>query len=264
MVSIYDKDANCYLTEDELTTADGYLWVSCVWHDDRVQSLNGLESFNNIERLSVGECYEISDFSVFKQLNNLRRLYIDGCKKIDDFEWLSECKKLNLLQGGFEEVGCLKGLENLKFFSALDISAKKVDSWDGLEKLTNLTSLQLPGTGFTDASLLSKMQKLRLLDLSNNDEFTDIQALADLKSLRCLELDNTGVSDEEKWNFQEIPDEISGLPGDKMPILKYYFLIDIETDILDGAEYISELEGDYAETTLLKQGTAKIHVTYTK
>ena len=264
MVSRYDKDANGYLTEDELTTADGYLWVSCVWHDDQVQSLNGLESFNNIERLSVGECYEISDFSVFKQLNNLRRLYIDGCKKIDDFEWLSECKKLNLLQGEFEEIGCLKGLENLKYFSSLSINAKKVDSWDGLEKLTNLTSLQLPGTGFTDASLLSKMQKLRLLDLSNNDEFTDIQALADLKSLRCLELDNTGVSDEEKWNFQEIPDEISGLPGDKMPILKYYFLIDIETDILDGAEYISELEGDYAETTLLKQGTAKIHVTYTK
>ena len=264
MVSRYDKDANGYLTEDELTTADGYLWVSCVWHDDQVQSLNGLESFNNIERLSVGECYEISDFSVFKQLNNLRRLYIDGCKKIDDFEWLSECKKLNLLQGEFEEIGCLKGLENLKYFSSLSINAKKVDSWDGLEKLTNLTSLQLPGTGFTDASLLSKMQKLRFLDLSNNDEFTDIQALADLKSLRCLELDNTGVSDEEKWNFQEIPDEISGLPGDKMPILKYYFLIDIETDILDGAEYISELEGDYAETTLLKQGTAKIHVTYTK
>ena len=108
------------------------------------------------------------------------------------------------------------------------------------------------------------MLKLRLLDLSNNDEFTDIQALADLKSLRCLELDNTGVSDEEKWNFQEIPDEISGLPGDKMPILKYYFLIDIETDILDGAEYISKPEGLYEETTLLKQGTAKIHVTCTE
>ena len=80
--------------------------------------------------------------------------------------------------------------------------------------------MAIRGANFTETALLSRMQNLEVLNLANNHALTDIRSLVGLKKLRSLNLDNTGVPDEDKWNFADIPDEVSLLPGEIASIEK--------------------------------------------
>ena len=77
------------------------------------------------------------------------------------------------------------------------LTSLKAQYWDlsdltGLEKATNLTTLNLRGS-FTDISALRGLTKLTSLDLHGS--FTDISALSGLTKLTTLDLRNNSISD---------------------------------------------------------------------
>ena len=238
MTDSYDRDKNGYLTEDEIPSYNE-VFLDCTYHGEYVQSLNGLEKMVRVKSLDLQDCKGVKDFSAVNQMPNLESLYITNAE-MESMEWL----------------------QSREVLQHLTITNCTVNSWKGLEKMTDLVGLELSYVGFSSAEVLSGMQKLEFLKLNNNEDFTDIQSLSALKSLNYLQLDNTGVTDEEKWNFEAIPDEVTLKQGDTYKVLKYSWLIDIETSIVDGEGVIGE--GYYRdEFDALKPGTAKIHVSYT-
>ena len=238
MTDSYDRDKNGYLTEDEIPSYD-YLSLKCVYHGEYVQSLDGLDKMEKVTSLDLQDCNEVRNFSAVNQMPKLESLHISNAE-MESMEWL----------------------QSREVLQHLELSGCTINSWKGLEKMTDLVSLKLNHVGFSSAEVLNGMQKLETLDLSYNEDFTDIQSLSVLKSLNCLELDNTGVTDEEKWNFEAIPDEVTLKQGDTYKVLKYLWLIDIETSIVDGDGVIGD--GYYRnEFDALEPGTAKIHVSYT-
>jgi len=106
------------------------------------------------------------------------------------------------------------------------------------------------------------MDGLTTLQISNEENFSDIQSLSVLKNLKYLTIYKTGVSEEDKWKFEDIPDEMNLQQGDTVTILKYLRLIDTKISILEGGDCIS-LDDYGIEITALKAGTAKIHIAYT-
>jgi len=238
MTDSYDRDKNGYLTEDEIPSYD-YLSLKCVYHGEYVQSLDGLDKMEKVTSLDLQDCNEVRNFSAVNQMSKLESLHISNAE-MESMEWLQAREVLR----------------------SLTLTKCAVDSWKGLEKMTDLESLTLNHVGFSSAEVLSDMQNLKTLDLSYNEEFTDIQSLSALKSLNCLKLDNTGITDEEKWNFEAIPDEVTLNQGDTYKVLKYSWLIDVETSIVDGDSVVGD--GYYRnEFDALEPGTAKIHVSYT-
>ena len=232
MLASCDENGDGYLTEEELAQRVS-ISIDNTYMGEQVHSLKGLEKLKNLEVLSLDDCKGISDFSMLNQLSNLEMLYLvdSSFNKLSD---IAECTNLQTLW-----------IENC------DIS-----SWDGLEKLINLESISIHNTNFSSGALLKNMQTLRYLNLDDNKNFTDIQSLAGLKNLRVLYLEDTGVSDEDKWNFADIQDMVLKV-GDTAEILKYEGLISIDTEFLDGEECFT------SGRTAIKPGTAKLHISYT-
>ena len=241
MVSEYDSDENGYITEDELS-ATKWLTIPDTYDGEQIHSLKGIENFKNLYRLSLRGCSGITDFSVLSQLPKLEKLYFTG-GSTENLSWLAGCGQLK----------------------ELFLSNSKIGSWSGLEKGTGLTSLGLSETDFSDADapVLNNLTNLESLILDDNAGFTDIQLLAGLQNLKTLSLNNTGVSDEDKWNFENIPDSLEMRPGDTVDILKYQDLINIEINELEGEDIIKTTYGSENTVSAVKPGTTKIHVVYT-
>ena len=261
MVTGHDSDGNGYLTKDELSKVDENLNINCIYNGEEVHSLKGIENFTNVRYLTLSGCYDV-DYSALSQLPDLIGIYFSEAK-IDNLGVFAGCKKLSLLHISDAVIGSMSGLENLeKLTDLLLLNNCAVESWDGLEKLTHMTSLAIRGANFTETALLSRMQNLEVLNLANNHALTDIRSLVGLKKLRSLNLDNTGVPDEDKWNFADIPDEVSLLPGEIASIEKYEGLLDLDMQVTEGSKYVKTNKWSSSIVGLFS-GTAKIHVTYT-
>ncbi len=89
------------------------------------------------------------------------------------------------------DVSALSGLTDL---THLDLRGTGVLDVSALSKLTNLTLLGLSQTGVTDVSTLSGLAGLTFLDLSDTG-VTDVSALSGLTGLTVLGLSGTGVTD---------------------------------------------------------------------
>ena len=237
LLDTYDYDKNGYLTKDELTIRN--LFIHCEYNGKQVQTLNGIEKLEKTHVLYLYDCFGVKDFTATNDMPNLEGLNISDAK-MDNLEWLKPRKKLSTL--GFSDC--------------------EIKSLKGLEKMTELYDLELSNVGFMSGESLRGMDGLNTLTISNEENFSDIQSLAILKNLNCLSISETGVSDEDKWKFEAIPDEVNLQQGDTFSILKYLWLIDIKTNILEGEDCIS-LDDLGRNVTALKSGNAKIHVTYT-
>ena len=236
LIEDYDKNEDGYLSTKEVENIRR-ISISGSYHGEQVKSLAGLEQAANATSFSLSEGSSVTDITVLGQLKQLENLDIRDIN-IDNLKGISNCTNLEQLYLD----GC------------------QVGSWEGIEKLTNLERLSLSSTNFSNAELLSGMQKLEKLSLDYAKELTNIKPLAVLDKLNSLTLSESGVSDQDKWDFANIQD-LTVVPGDKFQIPRYAnLLLDLNTTISEGEECISD--SDWGSYTALKQGTVKMHLVY--
>ena len=97
------------------------------------------------------------------------------------------------LDGGVLVPSDLTGLEKATNLTSLELDGTFTNI-SALSRLTNLTSLELDGR-FTDISALSRLTNLTTLNLSGNYRISDISALSGLTSLTTLNLQSIRISD---------------------------------------------------------------------
>ena len=238
LIEDYDNNSDGYLSTKEVESIRN-IEISGSYYGEQVKSLAGLEQIKNASSFYLSEGSAVTDIAVLGQLSKLKSVDVRDIN-IDNLEGISNCTNLERLYLD----GC------------------QVGSWEGIEKLTNLEKLSLRGTNFSNAKLLSGMQKLEKLSLDETKNLTNIKPLAVLEKLNSLTLSESGVSDQDKWDFANIQD-LTVVPGDKFQIPRYVnLLLDLNTTISEGEGCISDL--DWGSYTALKQGTVKMHLVYKK
>ena len=85
-------------------------------------------------------------------------------------------------------------MSSLTNLTSLDLWGSGVTDFSALSGLTNLTSLKLGGSSLTDISTVSSLTNLTSLDLIGSG-VTDISALSGLTNLTTLTLEGNGVTD---------------------------------------------------------------------
>lgn len=236
MIEEYDKNGDGYLSTKEVENVSK-IRISGSYYGEQVKSLAGLEQITNATSFYLTAGSAVADITVLGQLSKLKDVDIQDIN-IDNLAGISSCTNLERLYLD----GC------------------QVGSWEGIEKLTNLERLSLSRTNFSNTELLSGMQKLERLYLDETKNLTDIKPLAVLEKLNSLTLSESGVSDQDKWDFANIQD-LTVIPGEKFQIPRYdNLLLDLNTTISEGEECVSDLNGSVY--TALKQGIVKMHLVY--
>jgi len=114
---------------------------------------------------------------------------------------LEKVTKLNLSNKQLTKVP--KGLEKLMQLTKLDLSYNELTDVKGLETLTKLTKLDLGINKLTDVKGLEKLKQLTILDLFGN-QLTSVKGLEKLTQLRRLELrDNPDLTKAQIAELQK-------------------------------------------------------------
>jgi Leucine-rich repeat (LRR) protein len=113
---------------------------------------------------------------------------------------LEKVTRLDLFDNQLTEVP--KGLEKLTQLTELELGGNQLTDVKGLEKLTKLTFLNLQSNQLTDVKGLEKLTKLTWLRLDYN-KLTDVKGLEKLTQLKELWLDSDQLT--------EVPKEVEKL-----------------------------------------------------
>ena len=166
--------------------------------DNKITTLDFLEPLGKLVSLDLSN-NEITDISALAGLKNLRTLHLDG-NEIKDFTPLYGLNKLTMLTICDIEIkeSQLKQLKEKLPGCVIYSDEAKEDIIDitlgGKTFKSNVTELDLSGSGVKDISLLSVCTKLTKLDLSGNS-ISDISALVDIPGLTELDLSDNSIGD---------------------------------------------------------------------
>lgn len=166
--------------------------------DNKITTLDFLEPLGKLVSLDLSN-NEITDISDLAGLKNLRTLHLDG-NEIKDFTPLYGLNKLTMLTICDIEIkeSQLKQLKEKLPGCVIYSDEAKEDIIDitlgGKTFKSNVTELDLSGSGVKDISLLSVCTKLTKLDLSDNS-ISDISALVDIPGLTELDLSDNSIGD---------------------------------------------------------------------
>ena len=144
--------------------------------DDSITSIKGIEYCTGLQDLKITSRH-ISDISPLLGLTNLKNLDLSG-------DWVTNGNISNF-------VSVLQRLPNL---TRLDLYKTQITNISSLSKLTNLTVLDLYDNKVADISPLSGLINLKELDLGFNP-ITDISPLSGLTNLEKLNLNGNQISD---------------------------------------------------------------------
>ena len=116
---------------------------------------------------SYGNNWEISDYSVVKQLPQLTHLNLCGNKltKIENLDKLPNLQFLNLSDTKITEI---ENLDNLPILQELDLSVNEITKLENLDNLSNLQKLDLSWNKIINIENLDNLPILQILDLSWN------------------------------------------------------------------------------------------------
>ena len=154
-----------------------------------VKDLSPLTGLTQLESLTLSAKMEIEDPSPLENLTNLKSLSVDGSQ--------------SGYSGCFSDISFLGSLPNL---TSAYLSVSELESLDGIEGASNLTSLTLNGykLNLTDLSALSGLTKLREFHISGSggDNFVaspDLSFLSGMKDLQNIRIsmDNGGFGSLE-------------------------------------------------------------------
>ncbi|MBP3484155.1 MAG: leucine-rich repeat domain-containing protein [Oscillospiraceae bacterium] len=166
--------------------------------DNKITTLDFLEPLGKLVSLDLSN-NEIIDISALAGLKNLRTLHLDG-NEVKDFTPLYGLNKLTMLTICDIEIkeSQLKQLKEKLPGCVIYSDEAKEDVIDitlgGKTFKSNVTELDLSGSGVKDISQLSVCTKLTKLDLSGNS-ISDISALVDIPGLTELDLSDNSIGD---------------------------------------------------------------------
>lgn len=196
----------------------------------KVETLNDLDLFPNLQSLDIDNVDKISDFSPLARCRKLMMLELQDCglkdisfvgsmpslqvfyasgNKIRDVSPLSSCKNLQVLDitgNPAKDFGALKDLD----LTDLSIDYGQMPDLSFLSNWQNLENLRISECGGQDLSLLGELTQLKYLYLYAGDEenvkpIGDISFLQNLAQLESLMLD--GLSDYSQLGY------VKGLSG---------------------------------------------------
>lgn len=166
--------------------------------DNKITTLDFLEPLEKLVSLDLSN-NDITDISSLAGLRSLRTLHLDG-NDIKDFTPLYGLNKLTMLTISDIEIkeSQLKELKERLPGCVIYSDEAKEDVVDitlgGKTFKSNVTELDLSGSGVSDISRLSVCTKLTKLDLSGNS-INDISPLVDIPGLVELDLSDNSISD---------------------------------------------------------------------
>lgn len=150
-----------------------------------IESLEGIDSFTNLERLSLYGGH-LTDLTELVKLKNLKSLKLENCDDITDFSFLSvmtQLEELYVQSEGIRDIGFVEGMANLK---KLTVSHTNVLNLNGLSGKESLTSLKVERCyEMKDCSSIGSLTNLEelYLDVPYGCEKPDLSALTNLKTL---------------------------------------------------------------------------------
>ncbi len=183
--------------------------------DNRIKMIDGFKNLVNLTTLDLSD-NNITDITPLSANTSLMSLNLKGNTEIDGNKenYVGErLEALNKIGEILDRGGTINiNLDKLNLFTnykTLDLSNQNITTLEALEGLTELTSLNLSNNKITledekSKEILGNMDKLKLLNLDNND-IKDISMINKLKNLKRLFLGKNNV------NLVEIEDIISNL-----------------------------------------------------
>jgi hypothetical protein len=189
----------------------GGLLIFSVLKSERIESVDFLQDFNFLEKLSITSMSDY-DFFFLKNLTNLKDLSINvqGTNEIDlsaqtNLEYLSinwrkkisglnNCTSLHTLWLiEFKEKN-LQKIEDLQSLINLNIKTASIESLKGIEKLTSLHSVLLGNCkkllSIVDLNHLNKLQQLTLDGCPAIKDYDSLKELPGLNSLSLIDCGN--------------------------------------------------------------------------
>ena len=137
----------------------------------KVNNLEGIQNFINLEELSINVNNTINDLTPIKNLINLKKIYIIGST--------------------ISDISPLTNLLNLEYLLISDANIYDLTPTSNLVKLKELT---LTGNNITDITPLKNLINLETLMISDNN-ISNIDVLRNLNNLETVVIHNTKVSD---------------------------------------------------------------------
>jgi Leucine-rich repeat (LRR) protein len=208
---VYKKDytpeiVSRIITEKKL----GGLRIFAVLKDDRLESLDFLHGYSFLEKLDITSASDY-DFSFLQGLTKLKKLSIstEGSNEINlanlqDLQYLSikwrkkiigleNCTKLSSLTLVEFKEKDLQKITSVKSLVELRIKTGTIESLEGVDKLTNLQSLNIGNCKkLQTIKTISNLPKLKELYLDACPNIKDYEEVTDLPSLETLSLIDCG------------------------------------------------------------------------
>ena len=191
------------------------------------------------------------DLSPLGNLVEMEYLYLDG-SLAGDLSPLKAMEKLHSLRlsgmRNLTDLSTLQHLVQLKFFESR--YNRNLRNYSGLNALSELEHLELPGAYMTDLSPLKNLRKLKRLNLGDGWNISDLSPLANLTEMEYLDLGWLEIDDLSPLeNMRKLKRlnlrgaEISDLsPLTKMVEMEYLDLADMEIANLSTIQNLHKLK----------------------
>ena len=161
---------------------------------DRIQSLEDLRYFPNLERLQLSSYHVTEEMLVdLAGLKNLKQLDLEG-NGLSDISALAEYTGLTVLGIADNRVKDISPLSGLVKLQELSVKNNEIEDISPLKDMKELRTLYLWENQVEDISPLSGLTELRTLYIWDN-QVTDIAPLSGLTKLAKLNLVNNRVAD---------------------------------------------------------------------
>ena len=160
---------------------------------DSLNSLEGIEHFKSLEKLTIVKNSDIWDLNPLKNLNNLKTIEFMMESKISNLEPLKDLTKLERLvinDGIITDISHLKGLVNLR---ELYLSNNNIKDIGGLSSLAKLEELSLYGNDIINIESISNMNNLKKLFIGGN-KVSNLSPIANLPKLEYLDITNIPIT----------------------------------------------------------------------
>ncbi|MBX7044493.1 MAG: leucine-rich repeat domain-containing protein [Ignavibacteria bacterium] len=158
--------------------------------------MSDLDTIKEIEKI-LG--IELNEYTGKEKFINSRTYKLDDKKNVIALS-LSDCEKIDLKK-------IQNPLEKLINISELDLSNNQISDIKPLEKLINISELYLSSNQISDIKPLENLINISSLDLSSN-QISDIKPLENLINISSLDLYNNQISDikplEKLINISEL------------------------------------------------------------
>ncbi|MCF7925654.1 MAG: hypothetical protein K9L26_03880, partial [Candidatus Izimaplasma sp.] len=154
--------------------------------------LGGIQCFQNLTSFTlIGEGFK--DISEISALQNIQSLELRNTQvvSIDSFKNLSKISELIL--NGNKALQSVEGVEEMTKLTSLDLSDNGIVNIEGLDNLVNLETLILRNNAIIELPTITQLNKLERLDVSNNNVSQFGESLSGLSNLTIFNAENNNI-----------------------------------------------------------------------